>query len=183
MFFPKKPALKKFLYFLKKSFSNFQETEFSYISGKIYSEPWYIQNPGIFRTRSIFRTLVYLELEAYSEPWYIQNSRCQTSTMEHLAKIVQKIKKKFLYFLTFQEMKLSSSDIKKFLIFSQKKAVLIFQETETPKKFLIFQETELSYISGSNFSSPKSKKNPLLKSFLYFAKWSFLVFQEITCKA
>ena len=30
-------------------------------------ESWYIRNPDIFRTRSIFRTL------AYSEPWYIQN--------------------------------------------------------------------------------------------------------------
>ena len=37
-----------FLYFLKKCFS--------YIAGKVYSE-----NPGIFRTRSIFRTPVYSE--------------------------------------------------------------------------------------------------------------------------
>ena len=29
---------------------------------------------------------------------------------------------------------------------------------ETPKKFFIFQETELSYISGSIFSSPKNEK-------------------------
>ena len=48
------------------------------------SELWYIQNPGIFKTRGIFRTLVYPKLwhiqnpgifrktEAYSEP-------CQTS--------------------------------------------------------------------------------------------------------
>ena len=27
----------------------------------------YIQNSGIFRTRKIFKTLAYLELEAYSE--------------------------------------------------------------------------------------------------------------------
>ena len=32
-----------------------------------YLEPWYIQNPDIFRTRSIFRTL------GSSQPWYIQN--------------------------------------------------------------------------------------------------------------
>ena len=32
-----------------------------------YLKLWYIQNPGIFRTRSIFRT------PAYSQPWYIQN--------------------------------------------------------------------------------------------------------------
>ena len=61
----------------------------------VYSEPWYINNPEIFGTRSIFRTL------GYSELWYIQNSRifrklaseacsepCQTSTMKRFAKIV-----------------------------------------------------------------------------------------------
>ena len=68
---------------------------------------------------------------------------------------------------------------------------LIFQETETPieflifsqeKAFLIFRETELfyisgngnpkktSYISGSNFPSPKNEINPPLKSFLYVMK-------------
>ena len=50
--------------------------------------------------------------------------------------------------------------------------------------FLIFCETVLvyiskngtfqPYISGSNFPSSKSKKNPLLKCFLYFEKWNFL---------
>ena len=61
-----------------------------------YLEPWYIQNPDIFRTRSIFRTL------AYSEPRYIQNPRifrtlaysksetyseaCEKSTMKRFAK-------------------------------------------------------------------------------------------------
>ena len=40
------------------------------------------------------------------------------------------------------EKELSSSNIKKFFVFSQKKAVLIFRETETLTKFLIFQETE-----------------------------------------
>ena len=36
-------------------------------------------------------------------------------------------------------MNLSSSNIKKFLIFSQKKAFLIFREMETPQKYLVFQ--------------------------------------------
>ena len=62
-------------------------------------------------------------------------------------------------------MELSYSNFKKLLVFSQKKAFLIFRETKAPKKFLvlsresfsgngnpkqffIFQETELSYISG-----------------------------------
>ena len=52
---------------------------------------------------------------------------------------ISKIRKVFL----FREMELSE------LIFPQKKAFLIFRETEIPRKFLIFQETELSYISGN----------------------------------
>ena len=34
-----------------------------------YSEPWYIQNPGIIKIRSIFRTQVYPKL------WHIQKHR------------------------------------------------------------------------------------------------------------
>ena len=52
-------------------------------------------------------------------------------------------------------MELSGSNIKKFLIFSQKKAFLIFWETKILKKFVIFQETELSYISGNGNRNPK----------------------------
>ena len=39
---------------------------------------------------------------------------------------------------------------KKFIILSQKKAVLIFQETETPKKFLCNSGNGTSYISEGN---------------------------------
>ena len=85
--------------------------------------------------------------------------------------------------------------IKKILIFSQKRAFLIFQETETPKKFFIFQETEPFYILGngntkktchisrSNFPSSKNGKTTLLKSSLHFSKGNFPIFQEVTCKA
>ena len=68
----------------------------------------------------------------------------------------------------FQEIELSDSKIKKFLLFSQKEAFLIFRKTETLKhslyfrkrNFLIFQEryiqnpdiTELFYISGKAYS-------------------------------
>ena len=64
-----------------------------------YLELWYIQNPDIFRARSIFRTL------AYSQSWYTQNSGifrtlayseseaysepCQTSKMKRFVKIVK----------------------------------------------------------------------------------------------
>ena len=52
-----------------------------------------------------------------------------------------------------------------FLIFSLNKALLIFRETEIPKKFLIFQEIV--------FPAQRTKKNSLLKSFLYFGKCKF----------
>ena len=55
-------------------------------------------------------------------------------------------------------MQFFGSNIKKFLIFSEKKAFLIFQET--------------SYISGSNFPNSKYEKKPLLKGCLYFEKWN-----------
>ena len=86
-------------------------------------------------------------------------------------------------FHIFRKMKLSSSNIKKFLRFSQKKTVVIIQEMETRKNsscfrkrnFLIFQETDTlkKHISGSNFLSSKKKNSPL-KHLLYFGKWSFL---------
>ena len=44
-----------------------------------YLEPWYIQKPGVFKIRNIFRTLVYSEL------WHIQNPKLvQTSTMSNI---------------------------------------------------------------------------------------------------
>ena len=96
----------------------FQETELSYISRKwnflVFRES-YIQNPSIVRTRSIFRTLTYLE------PWYIQNHsilnlRHIQNIVKHLRwKVLQKIATKltFSYFLKmnffiFSEMELSS---------------------------------------------------------------------------
>ena len=69
------------------------------------------------------------------------------------------------------EMKLSCSNIKKFLLFSRKKAFLIFREIETPQKFLIFQETsyiletELSGLNITNFKVPSKKKFSFFKSF------------------
>ena len=47
---------KNLVYLRKRSFFTFQETELSYISGKVYTEPWFIQNSDNFKTRSISRT-------------------------------------------------------------------------------------------------------------------------------
>ena len=50
-----------------------------------YSESWYIQNPGIFSTRGICRTLAYSEPVIYPEP-VAYSEPCQASTKEHFVK-------------------------------------------------------------------------------------------------
>ena len=66
-------------------------------------------------------------------------------------------------FLVFSEIKLSSNNITKSIIFSQKKAFLIFWERKTSKKLFIFQETERSYISKELSKPPKQKLLIFLK--------------------
>ena len=67
-------------------------------------------------------------------------------------------------------MELSNSNIKKLLTYSQKKAVLIFQETKTSKNFLIFPKKEtFSYISG-NRNAEKIIYISGNGNFLYFRK-------------
>ena len=61
-------------------------------------------------------------------------------------------------FLIFQEMKLSCSKIKTFLIFPE----------------MEFLASYFSYISGLNFPSSKNKKSLSEKTLLYFGKWDFL---------
>ena len=60
-------------------------------------------------------------------------------------------------------MELSGSSIKKFVVFSQKKA---FLETETSKKFLIFREMELFYILGNG----NPKKLPIFQEVTFWAR-------------
>ena len=68
----------------------------------VYLEPWYIQNPDVFKPEAysepwhiqnlrIFRTLAYSKSEAYSEP-------CQTSTMKRFAKIVNGYNREFVIY-------------------------------------------------------------------------------------
>ena len=84
---------KKYLYFRKRNFFILQETELSYIFGKVSSEPWYTHNPEILRTGSIFRTLSNLEPKAYAEYCQINEGMfCKNSYLAH--------------FLIFLEMKL-----------------------------------------------------------------------------
>ena len=54
-----------------------------------YSEPWYIQNPDIFKTRNIFRTLIYSEIEnsgIFKTQGLLRHLQCQTSTMKRFVK-------------------------------------------------------------------------------------------------
>ena len=67
----------------------------------------------------------------------------------------------------FREVELSSDNIRKCLTFSQEKAVLIFQEKETPKKSYL-------YVRKRTLQAGKLKKRPLLKYFRYFGKRNFL---------
>ena len=59
-------------------------SELWYIHNLTYSEPdaysklWYIQNSGTFRTRDIFRILVY------SNPWDVQNRGHTQNLVKHL---------------------------------------------------------------------------------------------------
>ena len=76
---PQNLLWKSFLYFLQKSFSNF----FLKKVFPIFRER-YVQNPGISRTRNIFRTLTNSKLEAYSATWYVQNLKHIQNTVKHL---------------------------------------------------------------------------------------------------
>ena len=92
---------KTFLYFLKISKS---PKNIFYISGK---RTFFYFGKGIFRTRFIFSTLVYLD--AYSENY-------QISSMEGFEKKSNTLKT----FLILQEMELSSSKLKKHFIFQER---------------------------------------------------------------
>ena len=103
----------------------------------------------------------------------------------------------------FQEMELSSPKIKKFVIFSQKKAFLIFPEIERcskkkkkstlrkllifsqKKTFVIFRKTETPYILGNETFYVSGNRNP--KNLLIFQKSgnpkNLLIFQEVTFRA
>ena len=52
-----------------------------YAESEAYLEPLYIQIFGIFKTKDLFRILIFLELEVYSEP-------CKFSTIKRFAKII-----------------------------------------------------------------------------------------------
>ena len=73
----------------------------------------------------------------------------ETETLSNFPRLKNKKKSTPKKLPILQKIDLSISSVKKFLIFSQKKAVLIFQETETPKKFILFQKTEISNILGN----------------------------------
>ena len=70
-------------------------------------------------------------------------------------------------------MELFNFNIKRFIIFSQNKAFLIFRESETQQKFFVFQETKLSYILERNFRSWKNKRIHSEKNFLYLGNGTF----------
>ena len=70
-------------------------------------------------------------------------------------------------------MELFNFNIKRFIIFSQNKAFLIFRESETQQKFFVFQETKLSYILERNFRFWKNKRIHSEKNFLCLGNGTF----------
>ena len=172
MFFPKKLLLKSFLYFLKKSFSNFEETELSYISGKVYSEAQHNLNFLIFQER-------HIQNPSITELSYI-------SEKEHLKPLDSRI------FLIFQERYIQNPGIFRTRTIFR---ILVYSKPETliklmniyngafgrnspllslnsknkkilPRKFLIFQERELC---SSNIK----------KMFIFSQNKAFLIFWEM----
>ena len=83
-------------------------------------------------------------------------------------------------FFIFWKMKLFGSNIKKFLIFSQKQDFLIFRETKTSINYLHFRKRnffitqQTSYISRSNGPSSKNKKTHSEKMSYISGKWKVL---------
>ena len=58
-----------------------------------------------------------------------------------------------------------------FWYFFKKKTIFIFREMKTPKEFFKFLKTE----TLKNFFYYRKQLSELLKCFLYFRKWNFLV--------
>ena len=80
-----------------------------------YSELWYIENPGILKTRGIYRILVYPKLWHIQNPWLFRSlgyskpetysEPCQTPMMEHFGKQITAIiifaSYNYFYFISF----------------------------------------------------------------------------------
>ena len=147
---------KSFLYFLKKSFPNFQETELflyfrrgifrtlditnvSYISGKVSSEPWH---NGTF--------LILLEMELSSLIFLSELEKKKKNPTEknfyilgkvNFLALILKTNYIFLYFRKQKPWKNFLHFIKrKLVLYSGKQNFFIFQETETVKYFLYFRK-------------------------------------------
>ena len=109
---------------------------------------------------------------------------CPNTKMFHIFCDIETLKR----FLIFRKMKLSSSNIKKILRFSHKKAFLIFQETNPPppsnpqKNSLYFNKQKMETETQKNVlyyrrelpGSKNEKKN--LKMFLIFLKMERFTF-------
>ena len=140
--------LRNFLYFLKrKLFLYFQKWNPALFKPELEKQKKIFSNKSYY----IFRKWNSLALILRNFLHFRKRKPFKTSYVSGNIFLSLKNKNSTLRkFLTSQE----TETREKFPIFSQKKAVLIFQETEIQKKFLMFQET--FYISGSNF--PRSKK-------------------------
>ena len=175
----KKTCSEKVSYiFSKKSPPNFQETELSYIFLKqvflIFRER-YIQNPSVFRTSGIFRTLSDIYDEKFSKNSY---------GVRFSAPVSKFFPKNSLYFLKknpliFRNLNFSYISGKEYSEPWHNGTFLYFRKGEYYNGTLLYfwkWSFLILYfsISGSNFPCSKNEKKKLLKCFLYFGKWNFL---------
>ena len=150
------------LYFGKRIFRTLAHLEL-----EACSEPLYIQNPGIFRTQSIFRTLsnIYLVHFLSSSSKNLEKSSkksfCILRKLNFVALILRNLIILFLYFRKWKSWKIS-------YIFS-KESFSYISGKGNPKKFLMFQKV--------TFAAQKAK-SPLWKNFLPFRK-NFIKFYKI----
>ena len=142
---------KSTLYYRKRNFLILQETELSYILGKVYSEPQHIQN-----SRHIQNTAKQLRWNILPQSSYIFGK------WNFLVLVLRNF-----YFLK-----------RNLILYFREQNFYVFQETETPKKTsYIFSKESFSYISG-NDNFEKILHISGNGTFLCFRK--LLIFQELS---
>ena len=136
IYFFKKASLKKFFIFSQKIFFKFQETELSYVFLKVYSEPQHIQNqkhiqnPGIFRTRGICRTLLNI----------CDGTFCKNSYLAHFLRPSSENKKNSYFFLYFGKWNFLTVTLRKLYLYFGNRNPEKIPYISANRTFLYFRE-------------------------------------------
>ena len=135
---------KAFLIFGKQNFLIFEET--------------YIQNPGIFRNRSIFRTLVYSERrEIQNIIKHLQLNVLQNSYLAHFLSPSLKNERSSYISLYFRKSNFLALILRNFLYFLKRKLFLYFGTQKPRKNSLYFRKRNFIKFEEVNFKLEKEK--------------------------